>query len=79
MEVLQSDTVKLSGRGFFFVTKGLILSVLRFMFLHLKFSDKRLFQMAGTILTYEIVLVQQYEYISSKNNVSTTSCGDILI
>ncbi|CAO1392085.1 unnamed protein product [Diamesa hyperborea] len=60
LDVIHSNSVALSGSKFFYVTKGMILTL------------------AGTILTYELVLLQQIEDIAEQDNITTSACGVIL-
>lgn len=81
LDVIHSNSVALSGSNFFYVTKGMILTV------SFKVHNKMrkvfncvllIFQFAGTILTYELVLLQQIEDITEQENVTTTACGVVL-
>lgn len=36
-------------------------------------------KLAGTILTYELVLVQQIDDIAGIGNVTTNACGEVLV
>lgn len=35
--------------------------------------------MAGMILTYQLVLIQQTDAINTANNKTVVSCGDVLV
>lgn len=87
LDVIHSNSVALSGSKFFYVTKGMILTVSLKAHNREKIEESScknfnyvllIFQLAGTILTYELVLLQQIEDIAEQDNITTTACGVIL-
>lgn len=61
---VESPTLTFSGKQFFYITRGLILGVICIYFFASTlptFSDVSSFQMAGTIVTFEILLLDEVD------------------